>query len=88
MQHKNAVPLGDIIKEFLKENNWDGKIKETTQLAYARHLGLTLPAAKSRVQRARQHLQQQLVTACQVTFDHAGRVCCFVPRAPLESSEK
>lgn len=29
MQHKNAVPLGDIIKEFLKENNWDGKIKET-----------------------------------------------------------
>lgn len=59
-----------------------------TQLAYARHLGLTLPAAKSRVQRARQRLQQQLVTDCQVTFDHAGRVCCFVPRAPLESSEK
>ena len=29
MQHKNAVPLGEIIKEFLKENNWDGKIKET-----------------------------------------------------------
>ena len=47
-------------------------------------LGLTLPAAKSRVQRARKRLKAQLVTACQVRLDEAGKVCCFVPRPPLE----
>ncbi|MBI5923807.1 MAG: RNA polymerase sigma factor SigZ [Betaproteobacteria bacterium] len=58
-----------------------------TQQAYAQKLGLLLPAAKSRVQRARARLQAQLVTACQVSFDEAGEVCCFVPRSPLESPE-
>lgn len=54
-----------------------------TQSDYAKHLGLTLPAAKSRVQRARQRLRAQLSEACQVTFDEAGKVCCFVPRPLL-----
>ena len=56
------------------------------QKDYARQLGLTLPAAKSRVQRARQRLRAQLATACKVSFDDDGKVCCFVPRPPLESS--
>ena len=51
-----------------------------TQQDFARRLGLTLPAAKSRVQRARRRLQAHLVQACQVRFDEAGNVCCFVPR--------
>ncbi|MCK9259846.1 MAG: RNA polymerase sigma factor SigZ [Azoarcus sp.] len=55
-------------------------IEGLSQQAYAAHLGLTLPAAKSRVQRARKRLKAQLVTACQVRFDEAGQVCCFVPR--------
>ena len=54
-----------------------------TQQDYARQLGLGLPAAKSRVQRARRRLQAQLVAACQVRFDEAGQVCCFTPRPPL-----
>jgi len=58
-----------------------------TQQDYARHLGLTLPAAKSRVQRARLRLQNQLIKACKVEFDAAGKVCCFVPRAPLGGTE-
>jgi len=51
-----------------------------TQSDYAKQIGLTLPAAKSRVQRARLRLQAQLVNACQVKFDDRGKVCCFVPR--------
>ena len=58
-----------------------------TQQDYARQLGLGLPAAKSRVQRARRRLHAQLVAACQVRFDEAGKVCCFTPRPPLESGE-
>ena len=57
-----------------------------TQNDYAQRLGLSLPAAKSRVQRARLRLRAQLAEACQVTFDEAGKVCRFVPRPPLESS--
>lgn len=60
-------------------------IEGMTQNDYARHLGLSLPAAKSRVQRARTRLRAQLAEACQVKFDAAGKVCCFVPRPPLGS---
>lgn len=51
-----------------------------TQEDYARLKGLTLPAAKSRVQRARKRLREHLTEACQVKFDAAGKACCFVSR--------
>lgn len=57
-----------------------------TQKDFALHQGLSLPAAKSRVQRARLRLRSQLAEACQVSFDDEGKVCCFVPRPPLESA--
>lgn len=53
---------------------------------YAVRLGLSLPAAKSRVLRARLRLRTRLAEACQVRFDAQGKVCCFVPRPPLTSS--
>ena len=56
------------------------------QKDYARHLGLSLPAAKSRLQRARLRLRAQLAEACQVTFDEEGKVCCFVPRPSLDKT--
>lgn len=58
-------------------------IEGISQQAFASRLGLNLSAAKSRIQRARKRLRDQLVTACQVRFDEAGQVCCFVPREPL-----
>lgn len=51
-----------------------------SQEDYAKLKGLTLPGAKSRVQRARKRLREHLTEACQVRFDEAGKVCCFVPR--------
>jgi RNA polymerase sigma-70 factor (ECF subfamily) len=51
-----------------------------TQEDYAHLKGLTLPGAKSRVQRARKRLREHLTEACQVKFDAAGKACCFVPR--------
>ncbi len=60
-------------------------VQGMTQKDYARHLGLSLPAAKSRVQRARLRLRLQMSEACQVTFDDEGKVCCFVPRPPFQS---
>ncbi|HXD42128.1 MAG TPA: sigma-70 family RNA polymerase sigma factor [Ramlibacter sp.] len=53
-----------------------------TQAAFAKAAGLTLPAAKSRLQRARKRLRDRLVQACQVRFDERGSICCHVPRQP------
>jgi RNA polymerase sigma-70 factor (ECF subfamily) len=50
-----------------------------TQVEFAWEHRMTVPAAKSRVQRARQRLRDQLVSVCRVRFDATGRVCCFVP---------
>ncbi|RLL54765.1 RNA polymerase sigma factor SigZ [Mariprofundus sp. EBB-1] len=46
--------------------------------------GISLPAAKSRIQRARRRLRQTLETNCQVRMNDAGNVCCFVPRSPVK----
>jgi RNA polymerase sigma-70 factor (ECF subfamily) len=53
---------------------------------YARRKGLSLPGAKSRIQRARKRLREQLSQACQVRLDAAGQVSDFVPRPPLTST--
>jgi RNA polymerase sigma-70 factor (ECF subfamily) len=42
--------------------------------------GLSLPAAKSRLLRARQRLRDRLTTACQVRFEPDGTVADHVPR--------
>lgn len=54
-----------------------------SQAEFARLKGLSLPAAKSRVQRARQRMRERMAQGCQVSFDPSGRVDDFVPRAPL-----
>lgn len=50
------------------------------QADFAVAKGLSLSAAKSRVQRARQRLRAQMSLACQVHLDEAGHVADFVPR--------
>lgn len=59
-------------------------IEGKSQQELADQLGLSLPGAKSRIQRARLRLQQRLVEACRVRFDDQGNICCFTPRSPLE----
>lgn len=53
-----------------------------SQKDYAERLGISLPGAKSRLQRARKRLKRHLNEACQVRYDDTGNVCCFVPRDP------
>ncbi len=57
-------------------------IEGQPQQILAERLGISLPGAKSRIQRARARLQRRLVEKCQVRFDDEGRVCCFTPRCP------
>ena len=50
------------------------------QADYAKARGLSLSAAKSRIQRARRRMKQHMTIACQVSLDDAGHVSYFVPR--------
>lgn len=54
------------------------------QADYAAQTGLKLSAAKSRLQRARQRLQERMTVACQVQVDETGHIEGFVPRPPLD----
>ncbi len=58
-------------------------LERLPQEEYARRKGLSLPGAKSRVQRARKRLREQLTQSCQVSLDSAGQVSDFVPRSPI-----
>lgn len=53
--------------------------------AYAEARGLGLPAAKSRLLRARQRLRERMTTACQVRLDADGSVASHVPRPPADA---
>ncbi len=55
-------------------------LQAQTVRAFAEAQGLSLPAAKSRLLRARQRLRQRMTTACQVKFDEHGSVDGHVPR--------
>ena len=50
------------------------------QADFARANGLSLSAAKSRLQRARRRLKARMTLACQVQLDAGGHVADFVPR--------
>ena len=50
------------------------------QKDFAQQNGLSLPAVKARIQRARKRFQSRLTTACQVQLDEQGQVMSFIPR--------
>lgn len=49
-----------------------------TQRDYADAHQLSLPAVKSRIQRARQHLREILLAQCNIQFDEHHRICCHL----------
>lgn len=51
-----------------------------TQAQLAERLGISLPGAKSRVQRARRRLRALLLACCHFELDRSGRVINFEPR--------
>lgn len=52
-----------------------------TQRAFAQAHGLSLPATKSRLLRARQRLRDRLTRVCQISFEPDGKVCGHAGRS-------
>jgi len=55
-----------------------------SQQLFATQHGLSLPATKSRLQRARVRLKAQLTRSCAVKLNEEGNVCCYTPRGPIQ----
>jgi RNA polymerase sigma-70 factor (ECF subfamily) len=69
-----SAPDADILRRC--------DLEGTSQVVYAAEHGLSIPGAKSRLQRARRRLRAHLTEACAVRLDDAGNVCSFAPRPP------
>ena len=69
---RNLPLLGDEDRDIVQRCDLDG----LTVRAYAQATGLSLPAAKARLLRARRRLRDALIERCGVRFDPAGSVCC------------
>ncbi len=65
--------LNDEDKNIVQACDLDGM----KQADYAKQLGLSLVATKSRIQRARKRLKIALHDACKIVLDEQGNVCCF-----------
>jgi RNA polymerase sigma-70 factor, ECF subfamily len=70
----DALPV--TYREALRLTEYQG----LSQKALSEHLGISFSGAKSRVQRARAKLKQQLLDCCHFQFDHAGRIIDYQPR--------
>jgi len=92
MPESEAVDnLSECIPRILSELSKDDRevitlcdLNNVSQQRYAEMKGISLSAAKSRIQRARKRMRQQLENSCQIQLDETGNVCCFVPRPPLK----
>ena len=69
---RNLPFLGDEDRHIVQRCDLDG----LTVRAYAESAGLSLPAAKARLLRARKRLRDALVERCGVRFESDGSVCC------------
>ncbi len=85
-----VVSLSECLPRVLSELSPEDRevitrcdIEGMSQQAFATMHQISLPAVKSRIQRARRRLRKTLEKNCQVRFSDAGHVCCFVPRPPL-----
>jgi RNA polymerase sigma-70 factor (ECF subfamily) len=58
------------------------------QKALSDRLGISFSGAKSRVQRARAKIKDQLLECCHFQFDHAGRIIDYQSRCACCASEK
>lgn len=85
--------LADCLSRTLAELSADDAavlracdLEGQSQRAFAQAQGLSLPAVKSRLLRARQRLRERMSQVCQVHFEPDGRVASHVPRPEPQES--
>jgi RNA polymerase sigma-70 factor, ECF subfamily len=67
--------LPNAYREALRLTEYEG----LSQKQLSTQLGISFSGAKSRVQRARAKIKQQLLDCCHFQLDHAGRIIDYQP---------
>ncbi|HWT76197.1 MAG TPA: RNA polymerase sigma factor SigZ [Mobilitalea sp.] len=62
------------------------EFQNLTQSELALQLGLSLPGAKSRVQRARKYLKDMLLSCCDFEMDHRGNIIDYKRKSEVYNS--
>src|SRR5262245_51612737 len=68
--------LSGVYREALRLTEYEG----LSQKALSDRLGISFSGAKSRVQRARAKIKEQLLDCCHFQFDYAGRIIDYQSR--------
>ena len=74
------APLLNSLPDHYRHAVALAELEGRTQQETARVLGLTLPGAKSRVQRGRRMLEEKLLQCCRVEFDTRGGIVDYQSR--------
>lgn len=74
--------LPSIYREALRLTEYGGM----SQRELSERLGISLSGAKSRVQRARAMVKEQLLACCEFQLDHAGRIIDYWPHCGCDTS--
>jgi RNA polymerase sigma-70 factor, ECF subfamily len=72
-------PFIDSLPDHYREAVELSELRGLSQRETADRLGLSLSGAKSRVQRARQRLEELVLACCQVEFDSRGEIMDYRP---------
>jgi RNA polymerase sigma-70 factor (ECF subfamily) len=79
-----VAALPEAYREALRLSSSQG----LSQKALSERLGISFSGAKSRVQRARAKIKEQLLECCHFQFDHAGRIIDYQSRRACCASEE
>lgn len=88
---KYIIPMLEFLPESYSVPLKLSDIEGVKQADIARQLGLSLPATKSRIQRARQLLMDEFITCCHFEKDPTGNLISFEIKescAPLQKLKK
>jgi RNA polymerase sigma-70 factor (ECF subfamily) len=75
-----VAAMVEALPDTYREALWLTEYQGLSQKAVSERLGISFSGAKSRVQRARAKLKQQLLDCCHFQFDHAGRIIDYQSR--------
>jgi RNA polymerase sigma-70 factor (ECF subfamily) len=79
-----VAALPETYREALRLTEYQG----LSQKALSERLGISFSGAKSRVQRARAKIKEQLLDCCHFQFDHAGRIIDYQSRRACCASQE
>ncbi len=80
-----VAAMVDQLPELYREALCLTESQGLSQKELSERLGISLSGAKSRVQRARAKIKEQLLACCRLQFDHAGRIIDYQPHCNCET---